>query len=449
VEQPALTPQQFVDRLAELDRAKRRKAATQLVYLYPDIAIAVLREPSSVNASPEVMQIVAQARDRHAARTGSKASWSTLYEDRAREPQKYATHDKKRSQFIAHLQNGKTQAAMELGLAAPQGAPGTMLQIDVQYLKGIAHVLGDRPREGGRALAEAARMARSADPYQAASLLLLLSDAQRRSGDNAGAEATWREAAELASDLAAAPVPLTDPILWERIAYLRPANSPWPTVVEQRLVEINVQFGIAAAPRPAGNLPSSADSTRGEAALWTSIGHWRLAREECQAALVALKRAESMTSDPTAASLLRLSQAKALARLGQAPAATAMLMALAGESNTRISRPAMALLGALKLQQGSTQQGFNLLHRAVEEDLSLAWPERTQAEADLGLAYLVLGEEGPGLQWLHTAQAGFESTGQIDHLVRCLENEAAYLEQANKKDLANAVRRRLELLQTG
>ena len=53
------------------------------------------------------------------------------------------------------------------------------------------------------------------------------------------------------------------------------------------------------------------------------------------------------------------------------------------------------------------------------------WFGHTEAEADLGLAYLLCGQENSGLNWLHNAQQGFQSAGQTDQLVQCLENEAA------------------------
>ena len=119
-----------------------------------------------------------------------------------------------------------------------------------------------------------------------------------------------------------------------------------------------------------------------------------------------------MTSNPLAAARLQIAQTRALVRLGQSSAATAMLINLAGQGDPQVARPAMALLGTLKLRQGAAEQGFNLLHRAVEQDSALAWPERTEAEANLGLAYLIVGDEPTGLRWLHEAQQSFESAGQ-------------------------------------
>jgi hypothetical protein len=83
--------------------------------------------------------------------------------------------------------------------------------------------------------------------------------------------------------------------------------------------------------------------------------------------------------------------------LDQPAAATAPLVRLAGSSDPQLSRVAMAALGTAKLQTGSTKQGFNLLRRAVEEDETIDWPGRAEAEADLGLAYLLVGNEQVGL----------------------------------------------------
>jgi tetratricopeptide (TPR) repeat protein len=188
---------------------------------------------------------------------------------------------------------------------------------------------------------------------------------------------------------------------------------------------------------------SASPTAGGEAALWANVGQWRLLRDEPQAALVALKRAESLTPDPLLRGRLQLLQAKALLRLGQTPAATAVLVQAAAATDPRLASPALALLGAARVQQGGTQQGLHLLRRAVEEAPTLQWPERAEAEADLGLAYLLMGDETAGLRWLHQTQETFEATGQHDALFQSLENELAYLEQTQQKDSAQLARHRL------
>ena len=59
----------------------------------------------------------------------------------------------------------------------------------------------------------------------------------------------------------------------------------------------------------------------------------------------------------------------------------------------------------------------------------------------------MIGDEASGLRWLHQAQQSFEASGQQQALVQCLENEAAFLEQAKKSDLAKAVRKRAATVQ--
>ena len=337
---------------------------------------------------------------------------------------------------MTQVQNGRAKEALQLELVdAARGVGDRLLALDALRLTGIALILDGRPTEAIRPYQEALEQAGKDHPYQAANMLLLVSDAHRRAGDPTSADRSWQDAARLAADLAMARPPVADPILWERTAYLRPVNCPWPSEVRQALSQINVAFGIASDARDATSTVAG-NRDADESPLWTAVGHWRLARDESQAALVALKRAESMSSDPYVANRLQLSEAKALNRLGQGSAATAILIHLASNSNPLISHPAMAVLGTAKLQQGNAQQGFNLLRRAVEENGNIAWPERPEAEADLGLAYLMIGDEAAGLRWLHQAQQNFETAGQHEALRQCLENEAAFLEQAKKTDLA-------------
>ena len=140
----------------------------------------------------------------------------------------------------------------------------------------------------------------------------MLSDAQRRAGQVGCAEATWQAAAQLAAELAAAPVPVTDPILGSESPICDRPTTPGRRPSGSRMAELNARFGIAIPPRSNGPVQSPVDVSLGETALWTNIGHWRLARTEFQAALVALKRAESMTATRRPSAGLRLVQAKAL-----------------------------------------------------------------------------------------------------------------------------------------
>ena len=168
---------------------------------------------------------------------------------------------------------------------------------------------------------------------------------------------------------------------------MRPIEAPWPDPAIRRLHQIDPIPGLDLAPLGSANLSVDALSPAvAEAVLWNNIGKWYLDRGHHQAALVGFKRVESALVEPVSQQYMRLRQARALILLEQSGAATAILVALAAEKNSMMTRPAMGMLGSLRLQSGNVQQGLGLLRKAVEKDETLDWPERADAEADLGLA---------------------------------------------------------------
>ena len=82
-------------------------------------------------------------------------------------------------------------------------------------------------------------------------------------GDAQAAAATWQAAVETASELAIAPNPVLDPILWEHAGYLRPVDTAWPAPVRRRLAEVQVGFGIVSPASnqvgPGATMPSATD----------------------------------------------------------------------------------------------------------------------------------------------------------------------------------------------
>ena len=454
-DEPALRPQQLVDEVARLLDEERPVSAARFVERYPDVAWELLRGTTAREARSETLQFIAAAHDRQCTPGGPSSGWAALLADRAANPDRYAGYDARRRQFLDHLHGGRVKEALAQDVASiPKGSPGKLLAIDGLHLSGLALLVDERPAEAAAALERAARLARDEHPYQAVRLMLLLSEARRRSGDNRAALECWQSAAEGAAELALADRPVADPILWERISYLRPVDADWSGVVRGSLGRVAGALGMPAPGGEGGRvLPASTASAaragraRGEMLVWTCIGQWRLGRGQAQSALVALKRAEAAAGDPQEVGRLRLAQAQALLALDQPAAARAILVQMAGDAEPSVSRAATALLGTLMLQEGSTVQGYNLLRRAVEEDTASDWPERPQAEADLGLAYLLLGDEEAGLRWLHAAQQKLQAAGDHDQLARSLENELRYFEQQKRKREAREIRERLESLQ--
>jgi tetratricopeptide (TPR) repeat protein len=110
----------------------------------------------------------------------------------------------------------------------------------------------------------------------------------------------------------------------------------------------------------------------------------------------------------------------------------------------------MALLGSLKLESGQLEFGFKMLQRALELQPQVDWSTRAEAEADLGLAYLMMGEEANGLRWLKQAQQRFESDGRVEMLAKSLRNESGYWKHKGKhKAEIEAIDERLEKLENG
>ena len=68
--------------------------------------------------------------------------------------------------------------------------------------------------------------------------------------------------------------PVLDPVLWERLSYLRPMNMPWPTDVVARLAAreplpgVNISGNGGAMASDEGANPADAETI-----IWHSIGH--------------------------------------------------------------------------------------------------------------------------------------------------------------------------------
>jgi ATP/maltotriose-dependent transcriptional regulator MalT len=105
------------------------------------------------------------------------------------------------------------------------------------------------------------------------------------------------------------------------------------------------------------------------------------------------------------------------------------------------SGQALAVAGVTQLRQGQLAAGLWLLQRAVEGSPGADWPHRSQAVADLGLAYLMNGRKDEGLAALHQAQALFRAEGHFKDLSQSLLNEALFLEQSGDKPHADVLRR--------
>lgn len=444
----SLEPKALAARMSELSDSDKPALAAGWARRHPDAALDALRTLDET-IPPTVTRLIAEVHDRQTIASGG--GWSEL----ARRPKSsraaIETYADVRSLFHQRMADGLIERALEVDLlAAADATQSSVLAIDARQLRGTALLLADRPADAVAAFDDALRIAVEVSPYQAAYLLLLQSDAQRRAGDARTAAQTWQHAVLTAAHLIDDEPPVLDPVLWERLSYLRPANLSWPADVVALLAERNPLPGFDDLQNDAATASdSAADPAEAETIVWHSIGRWYLDRGHAQAALVAFKRAESAATDESARQWLRFRQAKALTVLGQGGAATAILVGLSTAKPSVVERPASALLGSLYLQRGQMQRGLAMLRKAVERDDGVQWPERSEAEADLGLAYLSVGDEVNGLNRVHRAQERFQAENEPESLVASLENELKYLEQAGKRREAGEVRERLRTAEQG
>ncbi|HZZ71261.1 MAG TPA: hypothetical protein VFE24_03355 [Pirellulales bacterium] len=447
----SLTPDELARSVNDLQTADHQTGSVRWVQRHPEAALALLR--TTVPTKPDgTYNLVAAVQDAQCVNRGQTQNWTQMLADAAKRPDVYKAYVDARTRFQASLSQGHPDFALRLDLpklAQQTGAP--MLEIDALQLTGTTEMLNGQPAKAVALFNAAFNLSSRISDYQATYVLLLRSDAQRRAGDPRGASETWRQAVELAKKVLLSDAGVYDPVLWEKLGYLRPIDQPWPTDVVHAMADMDSLPGIDLSDygkrqEAASNGP---DAVAAEIVVWNSIGNWYLRRNQAQGALVCYKRSESAAANAHTQQWLRLKEARALVQLDQTGPATAILVALAKDKASVAYRPACGLLGSIRSKNQQPQQGLALLRKAIEEDETADWPERAEAEADLGLAYLMVGDSKSGLKWLHQAQRRFEADKDAESLVLALENEAAYLDGMKKKNEAVVIRSRIQQIEAG
>jgi len=179
----------------------------------------------------------------------------------------------------------------------------------------------------------------------------------------------WNQAASEA-------VELHDPIFWERLLELKPANAAWPKQVQARFYTQNVT-------QPSFSEANDFD----EGAIWRQTAEWKLERNEASAALLAFAQAESQSLSARAKGEARIGQARSLIAMGQSAPAMAILSAVVQRPDPSVSCHALAVIGVINLQQDRATEGLKMLQRAVENLDHARWPGFSLAQADREMAH--------------------------------------------------------------
>lgn len=434
-QEATVTGAAFLEQVDRLLAQERRGSLRAYIERFPDVALETLRSTKSADAARPAVRFVAETYDRQVLTTPGDG-WTATLDRRAKAPRQYAALETARADLLERIRLGRGHEAANTKLVEhAEELRDPQLLVDAAHLQSIALMLDERPAEAAAIVDRALHTVAAYDAVQAAQLQLVASDLLRRTGDGAGADRRWQLAVDLAAQQLQRSRAVFDPSFWERASYLRPVNQPWSAAVASLHL---ARLGVAGPGE--STLWPAAES---EAAVWGAIGAARAERGETQSALLALKRAESGTGRESLQERLRLLQAITLFRMDQATAATAILVAQSSKPNPSVARPALATLGAQKLQAGDAIAGYRLLNKAFEQPELIDWPERGQAEADLGLVYLMRGEQATGLRHCHAAQTRFQADHDVESLAKSLANEVKFYEHVGNKAEAARVRARL------
>ncbi|MEO1525741.1 MAG: hypothetical protein AAFX06_09905 [Planctomycetota bacterium] len=437
--------EKFVDRFNKLLDEKRLAAANIHVARRMDLAHEVLT--SSIGKDSKSLQTLAATYDQNC---GNTQGWYPV--TTASRSESFGVYTQQRAQFMGAIANGDFATASEVELIESARATNSeTLLVDAHFQTGVGRLLNEQNAAAADAFEKAAAQATDGHGMQGCTAKLMSSEASRRAGDFATATANWREAVAMAcSQIRTRNV--SEPRFWERAAYLQPVGEPWPDEVAETFEWIGQS---SASPirsellRQLAGISMAGDSITARCWVEAAIASWFEARGEPNKALLHLKKAETLAQAPVAKEWLKVAQAPLLVSLGQSGTATALLAPIiAKEDDSLTMLAAMTKLGVIKLQSSAKQHGVRLLHHAVIDSESIAWPGKSSARADLALGLLMIGETSEGINQLRQAQASFEAEGEVEQLAKSLWNEQQYLEQseASSAEIA-AVSERLKTLQ--
>jgi|GEM_PF-1432147 len=438
----AFEDHEFAKILSGLLQEQKLATVKHLVRTYPDITMSLMMngpcDELDFGHTRQVAEIVDITWNRNAAGTGA---WETYIELCASQDGENSFHALRR-QHLELLTNNSPKAALDLGLTKRARESGSEIALlEAIRLEATAHSLAGNYRQCIQSIESILVRAGDQFPVQASRMLLLIADASRHLGNMELCSANWSRATELESQTMKSRG-FHDPAFWKQAAFQRPVDSDWPAPVVANIREVLDRSGL--------QYPDSLhnDSCR-ESILWALVGVQSLKRHESQNAILAFKKAEGLVATKDLKNELLLQQALSMLDAGQAGPASAILFRLTTESGLIASR-SRGILGSLKLQHGSIEQGLNLLTSAIPS--ADRWPldEKLRAQSDLALATLIRTEESAGMDMLEDTILQFVDRGLFGDTVQALTNIARYYEtKKNVSQHTHALQRLQEFESSG
>lgn len=434
LQQPSTSPDAFETRVGALLATGKYESARRLALRFPDVCLDVLRAGHVGEKDAQVYRFLATVCDQY-ERGDTAPVWAEEISRAGQNPEQHALYLRSREEFRVHPTGLRETSGAH---ATAERAATPLQQVDANWLSAEALLVAGKPKEAADTLGVALSLSPQPSLYGTAHLLLVLSEADRRSGHKDDAAQAWRRAVEFGAVALAKQPPVLDPGFWERASYLKPNDAAWP----EQVVAVWSALARDRCVLPDRVLPA-------DGWLWVMIGAARLDRGEPHAALAALKRAESYGKTADVRTGLAVLQAKVLDQLGQHQAAMTLLVPLAGKADTPASAAATALLGSMRLAGGGAEQAVALLRAAVENPALPAWAGRVDAQADLALAYLSLGRETEGLAALQQARTAYEAAGKLDDVIQTWNNQSKYYEHTARAAQAQEAKSRASQLEAG
>lgn len=416
---------------------RRLDDARELAGRYPTELLEVLGEAPVGAANDPLYLLLARVRDRL---DGAKrdAGWEAHLLGMTRAPQRREAYAEARRARRELLRRRAWDDLLDHETPELGGPLAALRRGEERFDRALA-LEGQEELEDALAELEAAEASFGAAPDLALRVRLRRVALLRRLGQVKASDALWAACAASGQDLLARRPPICDVTGWERILALRPASASWPRGLEET-ARRHAELSLG----PAGGAKEAVDAT-----LWATLGAWRAARREYREALMSYLRAEEACADASGREKLRLEQARLMIRLDETGAAAAILGGLSASPRSEIASPALALLGSIHLRGQQLREAAHFLRQAVGEGAPAGFRGRGEAEADLGLAELLLGREEEGLRWLRAAQARFRTEGARRQLERALRNELRYHEFSDHPEEVERLKGSLARLQAG
>lgn len=430
----------FVGRVAELLDAQRLLSAEDWTVRHADAARLALLEPGSESRDLQRSAFVAQVLDRRFG--AGRPLWSEWVAAVAGRNDGAIRFVAERRRVLAAIQSGDASVGIGSDLPVHARSTGSPIAVaEAWRIVGIAHRLAGSGEQAIGAWEQGIAGTAGVDPIGASELRLLQSLGAAMIGDEARRATYWIESVSLrGNELRRTPANV-EPNFWRSAAMHRPLQLPWPDELRQPLAAWLREHGGCGAPGGLGWTPEPTETL-----VRAAIGHASLDRDQADQALIDLKEAEA-SGLGSCSGWLRWGQAVALARLGQAPAATTVLATLVEGNDPELARCARGTLGAQRLAAGGTTQGVPILRKAIDEMPGGNERWILEQSADLALGELMLGDRERGLNRLRQVRQQLIAIGDQHSVARSWWNELQYWEAQEDRNAADEARRQWTLLE--